>query len=90
MTYILGHVIILESSVIPKCSYQVITFGGPSGDALSHGNLCSVYNTRCLSELGPWKKQVSLRHKRTKATQRDLDNHILLCRTNGIDYVPHS
>ena len=36
------------------------------------------------------KKQVSLRHKRTKATQQDLSNHILLCSTNGIDYVPHS
>ena len=33
---------------------------------------------------------MSLRHKRTKATQQDLDNHILLYKMNGIDYVPHS
>ena len=36
------------------------------------------------------KKEMSLRHKRTKATQQDLDNHILLYKANGIDYVPHS
>ena len=33
---------------------------------------------------------MSLRHKRTKATQQDLGNHILLCRTNGIRYVRYS
>ena len=82
--------IILESSVIPKCSYHVIMFGGPLRDAPSIGVLCSVYNTRCLSELGPWKKQVSLRHKRTKATQQDLSTHILLYKTNCIDHVPHN
>ena len=26
----------------------------------------------------------------TKAAQQDLDNHTPLCRTNGVDYVPHS
>ena len=62
-------------------------FGGPLGDASSFGVLCRVYKARCCrgSGLG---KQVSLRHKRTKATQQDLSNHILLCRTNGMDYVP--
>ena len=73
-----------------RCSYQVIMFGDPLGDASSIGVLCSVYKARCSRSSGLWKKQVSLRHKRTKATQQDLDVHILLCKTNGIDYVPHS
>ena len=73
-----------------KCSYQVIMFGSPLGDMLSIGVLCSVYKARCCRSSGLGKKEMSLRHKRTKATQQDLDNHILLCRTNGIDYVPHS
>ena len=73
-----------------RCSYQVIMFGNPLGDALSIGVLCSVYKARCCRNSGLWKKQVSLSHKRTKATQPDLDNHILLCKTNGIDYDPHS
>ena len=33
---------------------------------------------------------MSFRHKRPKATQQDLGNHIQLCKTNGIGYVPHS
>ena len=73
-----------------KCSYDVIMFGGPLGDAPSIGVLCSVYKARCCRSSGRWKKEVSLRHKRTKATQQDLSNHILPCKTNGIDYVPHS
>ena len=75
---------------LSKCSYDVIMFGDPLGDAPSIGVLCSVYKERCCQSSGLWKKQVSLRHKRTKATQQDLDNHILLCRTNGMGYVPHS
>ena len=73
-----------------QCSYDVIICGGPLGDAPSIGVLCSVYKARCCRNSGLGKKQVSLRHKRTKATQQDLSNHILLCKTNGIDYVPHS
>ena len=73
-----------------QCLYDVIMCGGPLGGALSIGVLCSVYKARCSRSSGLWKKQVSLRHKRTKATQQDLDNHILLCKTNGIDYVPRS
>ena len=61
----------------------------PPGDAPSLGVSCSVYKSEVLSELRALgKKQVSLRHKRTKATQQDLSNHILLYKTNGIDYVP--
>ena len=75
---------------LSKCSYDVIMSGGPLGDASSIGVLCSVYKARCSRSSGLGKKEMSLRHKRTKATQQDLDNHILLCRTNGIDYVPHS
>ena len=75
---------------LSKCSYDVIMSGGPLGDAPSIGVLCSVYKARCCRTSGLGKKQVSLRHKRTKATQQDLDNHILLYKTNGIDYVPHS
>ena len=81
MTYILGHVIILESSITPECSFHVIMFGGPLGDALSLGILCSVYKAGCCRSSGLGKKQVSLKHKRTKATQQDLGNHILLGRT---------
>lgn len=73
-----------------QCSYDVIICGGPLGDAPSIGVLCSVYKARCCRSSGLGKKQVSLRHKGTKATQQDLDNHILLYKTNGIDYVPHS
>ena len=75
---------------LSKCSYDVIMCGGPLGDAPSIGVLCSVYKARCCRSSGLGKKEMSLRHKRTKATQQDLDNHILLCKTNGIDYVPHS
>ena len=90
MTYNLGHVITLESSVTPECSFHAIMFVGPLGDALSPGILCSVYKAGCCRSSGPGKKQVSLRHKRTKATQQDLCNQIQLCKTNGIGYVPHS
>ena len=65
-------------------------FGSPLGDMLSIGALCNVYKARYSRSSGLGKKQVSLRHKRTKATQQDLDNHILLCKTNGMEYVPHS
>ena len=71
-------------------SFHVIMFGGPLGDALSFGDLCSVYKAGCCRSSGLGKKQVSLRHKRTKATQQDLGNHIQLCKTNGISYIPHS
>ena len=84
MTYILGHVIILESSVTPECSFHVTMFGGPLGDALSFEILCSVYKAGCCRSSGLGKKQVSFRHKRTKATQQDLSNHIQLCKTNGM------
>ena len=90
MTYILGHVVILESSVSQRCSYHVIMVCGTLGDAPSFGVLCSVYKARCCRSSGLGIKEMSLRHKRTKATQQDIDNHILLCRTNGIDYVPYS
>ena len=73
-----------------RCSYDVIMCGGLLGDAPSIGVLCSVYKARCSRSSGLGKKQVSLRHKRTKATQQDLSNHILLCKTNDMDYVPHS
>ena len=65
-------------------------FGDPLGDASSIGVLCSVYKARCCRSSGLGKKEMSLRHKRTKATQQDLSNNILLYKTNGIDYVPHS
>ena len=72
-----------------QCSYDVIICGGPLGDAPSIGVLCSVYKARCCRKLGPWEKaSVSSGTKRTKATQQDLNNHILLCKANGIDYVP--
>ena len=86
----LGHVIILESSVTPGCSFHVIMFVGPLGDALSFEILCSVYKAGCCRSSGLGKKQVSFRHKRTKATQQDLCNHILVHKTNGISYIPHS
>ena len=43
-----------------------------------------------LSEFGPWEKVSVAQTQRTKATQQDLGNHILLCKTSGIGYVPHS
>ena len=73
-----------------RCSFHVIMFGGPLGDARSLGDLCSVYKAGCCRSSGLGKKQVSFRHKRTKATQQDLSNHIQLCKTNGMGYVPHS
>ena len=91
MVYILGHVIILDQDGAAKMfEYDVIMCGGPLGGAPSVGVLCSVYKARCCRSSGLGKKQVSLRHKGTKATQQDLDNHILLYKANGIDYVPHS
>ena len=67
-----------------RCSFHVIMFGGPLGDALSLGDLCSVYKAGCCRSSDLGKKQVSFRHKRTKATQQDLSNHILEHRSNGI------
>ena len=67
-----------------RCSFHVIMFRGPLGDALSLGILCNVYKAGCCRSSGLGKKQVSLRHKRTKATQQDLGNHIQLCKTNGM------
>ena len=84
MTYILGHVVILESGVSQSVRTDVIV------SQRSIGVLCSVHKARCCRSSGLGKKQVSLRYKRTKATQQDLDNHTPLCRTNGVDYVPHS
>ena len=57
------------------CSYHVIMVQGLLGDVLSIGVLCSVYKARCSRSSGLGKKQVSLRHKRTKATQQDLDTY---------------
>ena len=71
-------------------SFHVIMFGGPLGDALSLGILCSVYKAVCCRSSGLGKKQVSFRHKRTRATQQDLGNHILVHRSNDISHVPHS
>ena len=45
-------------------------FGGPLRDALSLGGLCSVYKAGCCRSSGLGKKQVSLRHETTKATQQ--------------------
>ena len=84
MTYILGHVIILESSVTPECSFHVTMFRAPLGDALSFGDLCSVYKAGCCQSFGPWEKASVAQTQRTKATQQDLGNHIQLCKTNGM------
>ena len=73
-----------------RCSYQVIMFGDPLGDVPSVRVLCSVYKARCCRSSGLGKKEMSLKYKRTKATQQDLDNHILLYKTNGIEDGPHS
>ena len=51
---------------------------------------CVAYIRRDVLGVRPREKQVSFRHKRTKATQQDLGNHIQLCKVNGISYVPHS
>ena len=61
-------------------------FGGSLRDASSIGVLCSVYKARCCWGSCLGKKQVSLRHEKTKNTQQDHDNNILLCKTHGIDY----
>ena len=88
MTYIFGSCGQIGVRWCSQCSYDVIICGGPLGDAPSIGVLCSVYKARCCRNSGLGKKQVSLRHKRTKATQQDLNNHILLCRTNGMGPTP--
>ena len=52
-----------------KCSYDVIMSGGPLGERRHES--CVAYIKRDV--VGPralGKKQVSLRHKRTKATHR--------------------
>ena len=51
-----------------RCSYHVIMCGGPFGDAPSIGVLCSVYKAKCCWSSGLGKKEMSLRHRRTKAT----------------------
>ena len=56
MTYILGHVIILESSVTSECSFHVIMFGGPLREVRSFGDLCSVYKAGCCRSSGLGKK----------------------------------
>ena len=67
-----------------ECSFHVTMFVSPLGDALSLGDLSSVYKAGCCRSSDLGKKQVSFRHKRTKATQQDLSNHILEHRSNGI------
>ena len=89
MTYILGHVIILESSVTPECSFHVIMFVGPLGDARP-SETCVAYIKRNVVGVGPWEASGVFSTQRTKATQQDLCNHILVHRSNGIGYVPHS
>ena len=66
----MGHVIILESSVTSECSFHVIMFVGPLGDALSLGILCNVYKARCCRSSGLGKKQVSLRHREPRPHNR--------------------
>ena len=39
-----------------KCSYDVIMFRAPLGDALSLGDLCSVYKAGCCRSSGLGKK----------------------------------
>ena len=39
-----------------RCSFHVIMFGGPLGDALSLGDLCSVYKAGCCRSSGLGKK----------------------------------
>ena len=70
-----------------KCLDRVIMVGHPLGDAPSVGVLCSIDKARCCRSSDLGKKQVSIRHKRPKATQQDLSNRILLCKTIGIRYV---
>ena len=65
-------------------------FGSPPGGVQSVRVLCSVYKAKCCWSSGLEKKEVSFTHKKIRATQQDLDSHILLCRTNGMEYVPHS
>ena len=60
-----------------------------SGGTLVLSVSCVAYIKRGVVGARPLKKQVSFTHKRTKVPQQDLDNYILLCRTNGMDYVPH-
>ena len=68
--YILGHVVILESNATPECSFHVIMFVGPLRDALSFGDLCSVYKAGCCRSSGLGKKQVSLRHREPRPHNR--------------------
>ena len=52
------------------------------------GVSCSVHKARCCWSSGIGKKkQVSLRHGEPRPQQQDLDNYILLCKTNGIRKV---
>ena len=61
---------ISESSVTPECSFHVIMFVGPLGDALSFGGLCSVYKAGCCRSSGLGKKQVSFRHREPRPHNR--------------------
>ena len=53
-----------------RCSFHVIMFVGPLGDALSFGILCSVYKAGCCRSSGLGKKQVSLRHREPRPHNR--------------------
>ena len=39
-----------------RCLYHVIMFGGPLGDTMSFGDLCSVYKAGCCRSSGLGKK----------------------------------
>ena len=52
---------------------------------------CVVYIKRgVVGARALGKRKCPSNTREPKATQQDLSNHILLYKTNGIDYVPHS
>ena len=63
---------------------------GLFAEALSVG-VFVVYIKRGVVEAQALRKgQCHSETRRTKAAQQNLNNHILLCKTNGIGYVPRS
>ena len=63
-------------------------FGGPLGDAPSIGVLCSYIKRGVVGARALGKRKCPSDTREPRPHEQDLDNHILLCKTNGIDYVP--
>ena len=91
MTCILGHVVILESGVSQSARTIASMMQCPLGDERRPSESCVAYIKRDVVKFGLRKNKCpSDTTDKTRPQQRDLSNHILLCRTNRDRLCSHS